>query len=82
MSTVKSHLSQAALNALWRCQAGNPEAWVSRADFQDELFKDEWVIRNPHRLSRLDSTLAGLAREGYLAISGDLLRINKNEATT
>jgi hypothetical protein len=75
MSLVESRLGQAVITALQRCSKGEVEGWVARADLDAELLNDEWILRNQHRLSRLDSTIAGLAREGYLEIDGQRLRL-------
>jgi hypothetical protein len=72
MSIIESHLGIAILAALRSC--GDTGGWVSREVFSAALAEDEWVQRNPHRLARLDSSLAGLAREGYLEINGGRLR--------
>jgi len=77
MSITESHLGRAALDALRRCAltSAENEGWVERAALDEELALDEWVIRNPHRLSRLDSTLATLAREGHLQLDNGRLRL-------
>jgi hypothetical protein len=72
-SIAESHLGRAALDALWRASLVSPDAggWVARAAFREELGSDAWVMRNGHRLSRLDSTLATLASEGLVELRGD-----------
>ena len=76
-SIAESHLGRASLDALWRASlvSADAEGWVMRPAFREELDCDAWVVRNPHRLSRLDSTLATLAHEGLLELDSDCQKL-------
>ena len=66
-----SHLQRACLDALKALDAG----WVTREAFDTALADDPWVQRNPHRLARLDSTLAGLSQVGMLEMADGATRL-------
>jgi hypothetical protein len=71
---AQPHLHRAALRALALIDAPDG-VWVERAVFDAQLRQDEWVARNPHRLARLEFSLAVMATDGLLELSEGRIRL-------
>lgn len=67
MGQPRSHLEKAVLRTLAR--TSGDEAEMERERFEALLCEDTWVARNPHRLSRLSSTLARMSENGWVRLA-------------